>query len=266
MKTRSKITLLLFALSLLAGALFGCAPGAQSGTAPQLTQQEAQDIALDHAGLTTDQVSGMHTTYELDDGTPEYEIEFRHDDTEYDYTVHAETGAILSWDKEREPTTTTAPTTAPTEPATLTVQEAEDIALAKAGLSRDRLDWIRTVYPDGDDMSYEIEFLHGEQVYDCSIHIHTGEILDWEQEPLTEDASTGEPVTPTGIITYAQAEDSALSHAGLTRDQVTRLHTGYDLDDEDPTFEVEFHHDGWEYDYEIHRHTGEVIRWSKEKD
>lgn len=185
MKTRSKITSILFILSLLAGMLLGCeatqpqAPAAKRTptTAPtSLTAQEATDIALAHAGLTADQVTVLHASYELDDGTPEYEVEFRHSDTGYDYTIHAETGKVLSWDTDHEPTSTT--------PSSLTVQEAEDIAL---------------------------------------------------------------------------------THAGLSRDQVTQLRTDSDLDDDDPTLEVEFHHDGWEYDYEIHRHTGEVVSWDKER-
>jgi len=65
-----------------------------------LTAQEAEAIALEHAGFTAEQVTGLRTTYEIDDRVPEYEVEFRVDRMEYDYTIHAETGEILSFDMD----------------------------------------------------------------------------------------------------------------------------------------------------------------------
>lgn len=68
--------------------------------AGKLTADEAKAIALNHAGLTEDQVTGLRTEYDVDDGIPEYEVEFRQGKTEYDYEIHAETGEIRSWDKD----------------------------------------------------------------------------------------------------------------------------------------------------------------------
>ena len=72
-----------------------------SGNAPEgtLTEDEAASIALEHAGLTADQVDGLRSRYEIDDRVPEFEVEFRQDRREYDYTIHAETGDILSYDR-----------------------------------------------------------------------------------------------------------------------------------------------------------------------
>ena len=68
-------------------------------TAP-VTREEAEAIALDHAGLTADQVTGLRTEYEIDDGIPRYEVQFRHDRWEYDYEINANTGELLSWDRD----------------------------------------------------------------------------------------------------------------------------------------------------------------------
>lgn len=75
------------------------APNATSTNAP-LTELDAQQIALEHAGFTADQVTGLQVRYEIDDRIPEYEVEFRVDRMEYDYTIHAETGEILSFDMD----------------------------------------------------------------------------------------------------------------------------------------------------------------------
>lgn len=68
--------------------------------APALSLEEAQDIALKHAGLTADQVTALHTEYEIDHGVPQYDVEFHHGGWEYDYEIHADTGGILSYSRD----------------------------------------------------------------------------------------------------------------------------------------------------------------------
>ena len=63
-----------------------------------LTEDEAVTIALEHAGLIREDISNLRVQYEIDDRVPEYEIEFRQGRAEYDYTIQAETGEILSFD------------------------------------------------------------------------------------------------------------------------------------------------------------------------
>lgn len=70
--------------------------------ADRLTREEAQAIALSHAGLTASDVKGLRVEYDVDDGVPEYEVEFHADGFEYDYEIHAQTGAILKSQKERD--------------------------------------------------------------------------------------------------------------------------------------------------------------------
>ena len=62
-----------------------------------LTKEAAEAIALAHAGFAADQVTGLHTNYEIDDGVPRFEVEFHQGRMEYDYEIHAETGEILSF-------------------------------------------------------------------------------------------------------------------------------------------------------------------------
>lgn len=59
-----------------------------------LTVEEAQGIAPKHAGFTADQVTALHTEYEIEHGIPQYDVEFNHGNWEYDYEIHADTGEI----------------------------------------------------------------------------------------------------------------------------------------------------------------------------
>ena len=67
---------------------------------PALTLEEAQNIALKHAGFAADQVTALHTEYEIEHGVPQYDVEFHHGAWEYDYEIHADTGDILSYSKD----------------------------------------------------------------------------------------------------------------------------------------------------------------------
>lgn len=70
------------------------------GTAGALTKEQAQTIALEHAGFTADQVRGLRTEYEIDDGVPRFEVQFHQGRWEYDYEINAQTGEILSYDRD----------------------------------------------------------------------------------------------------------------------------------------------------------------------
>ena len=63
----------------------------------------------------------------------------------------------------------------------------------------------------------------------------------------------------SGKLTREQAEKIALDYLGFTADQVTRLHTEYEIDDRIPQFDVEFHQGDWEYEFEIHGENGQIL-------
>ncbi len=67
-----------------------------------LTKTEAERIALGHAELNRGQVSFLRTEYDWDDGRHKYEIEFHQGPWEYHYEIDAESGEVLSWEKEKE--------------------------------------------------------------------------------------------------------------------------------------------------------------------
>ncbi len=69
-------------------------------SAALLTKEQAQAIALEYAGVSADDVTWLRVEYDADDGVPEYDVQFRYGRWEYEYEIHAETGALLSFDKD----------------------------------------------------------------------------------------------------------------------------------------------------------------------
>ena len=175
----------------------------QTTVTVHLTHSEAEQAALDHAGLQTREVVFARTEYDIDNGVPVWDVEFRHGDYEYDYTVHAENGQILKYERDYEPTPQTEPKPQikPTEAETqqpvaevipapqeqpsteVTKEQAIAIALAHAGL---RADEVKGLYAerDRDDgiVIYEIEFRHGNTEYEYDIRVTDGAILDWDRD------------------------------------------------------------------------------------
>lgn len=95
MKSRFSISLLL--TMLLVPTFTACV--AQT-TTDRIAKAEAETIALEHAGFTSDEVTGLYTEYDVDNRIPKYEVQFYQDYWKYEYDIHAETGVILSYDKD----------------------------------------------------------------------------------------------------------------------------------------------------------------------
>ncbi len=68
------------------------------GTASYIGIEKAKSIALTHAGVSD--VTYTKAKMDRDDGQVVYEIEFRKDGMEYDYTIRATDGFILEYDSE----------------------------------------------------------------------------------------------------------------------------------------------------------------------
>ena len=75
------------------------APSSITGPA-RITSEAAVSVALRHAGLDKTQITHLRTDFDNDSTVPRYEVEFHYSGYEYDYEIHAETGSILTWDKE----------------------------------------------------------------------------------------------------------------------------------------------------------------------
>lgn len=173
------------------------------------------------------------------------------------------------------PTTPTAITATAETSAQLSAEEALSIALAHAGLTREDVTKVHTrLERDDGILHWDVEFRSDTHAYDYEIHTETGIILDHDRDrlrtatqpttPPTEAPVPTEPV-PTEL-TQEEALTIALAHAGLTREEVTRIQVERDRDNGVWTYEIEFRVGQMEYGYEIHTETGEILEWEKELD
>lgn len=83
------IALFLIAIVLL-GLLAAC------GKKGPVTQEQAQKIALEHAGLTTKDISDVHTHIVDQNGIPCYSIHITTDDGDFSVVINATTGEVIA--------------------------------------------------------------------------------------------------------------------------------------------------------------------------
>lgn len=141
-----------------------------------ITDEEAREIALNHAGLTSDQVTFIKTKLERDDGKLVYDIEFYSSDyAEYDYTIEAYTGSILSVDYDLNGYTPPSDGS-----SAITADEAMEIALAQVpGATVSNIHEFETDYDDG-RLEYDGTIWYNGVEYEFTIDGYSGAIREWE--------------------------------------------------------------------------------------
>lgn len=77
-------------------------------------------------------------------------------------------------------------------------------------------------------------------------------------------AAPPETISSSEGITEAEAQAIALEHAGLTEADISRLQVRKDFDDGRQEYDVEFHVDRLEYEYEIDAVTGKILSFDKD--
>lgn len=140
---------------------------------------KAKEIALKHAGISGN-VTILKETLDGDDYPPVYEIEFYKDGTEYEYEIHAQTGAVLKSDREREQVSSSASSSSG---PSIQASKAKEIALKHAGVSASSIkEYKCELDEENDRLVYEIEFYSNGMEYDYVISASDGSILEHSRE------------------------------------------------------------------------------------
>lgn len=166
------------------GTNTGTAPGTDSGS--YISESRAREIALNHAGLTENQVTFVRVKMDYDDGRREYEVEFynKNNFTEYDYEIDAATGKIIDIDYDAEYYTPSAPS-GNNGGQYISADEAKNIALGRAGISASQATFKKAEFDFDDGRAvYEIEFFSGNFEYEFEIDASSGAVLGYERDSI----------------------------------------------------------------------------------
>ena len=143
-----------------------------------ITKEQAQTIALEHAGVQQADTQFLWVKADYDDGRAIYEVEFYANGTEYDYDIDRNTGTILSYDYDVEGF---APSSNTSAQGLISQEEASSIALAKvSGATTDNLRM--ELERDDGRWIYEGEIRYNQMEYEFEMDASTGNFLQWSVE------------------------------------------------------------------------------------
>ena len=150
----------------------------QTGETTGITEEEAKQIALDHAQVQEADLTYLNVKKDYDDGISVYEVDFGVGGKEYEYDIKADDGQILKTDYEIDkdyvdPNTQTAVSEADARASALARVEGASDSDIRIKLDRD----------DG-RLIYEGKIIYNNTEYEFEISADTGEFLKWEQDSV----------------------------------------------------------------------------------
>ena len=186
---------------------------AKENKGSKITLDEAKKIALNHANLTSKEVSFINAEADMDNGVEFYDIEFYSNNKEYDYEISAADGKIIEYDYDVEgygkstntshnntsstnkqnnnktnnnavntnkPNTNTNSNTSSNK---ISADKAKKIALNHANLTSNQVSYVQ-VEADFDDYtpSYDVEFYYNNVEYSYEINANNGNIISFEKD------------------------------------------------------------------------------------
>ena len=144
--------------------------------------------------------------------------------------------------------------------ADVTLEEAKQIALDKAGVTADEAIFTKAHHDHEDGrVVVDIEFYVGSTEYEMDVDVTTGEVTEFE----TEEHAL---VESNGAITLDAAKQIALAKVGMKEDQVRFTKVHLDTDDGRAVYEIEFKANGMEYEFDIDAASGAIVEFDADLD
>lgn len=256
----------------------------QASAKDYIGEAKAKEIALKDANVTESNIYELDIEIDYEMNTLSYEVEFKSENFEYNYDIHAKTGEILHSSKEKDDEQEPLLQQPLNQTSTNYLKESKikEIALNHAGINADQICeyWAEMKNEDG-IVVYDVEFNVGKTEYDFEIDAVSGRVLEYDKEvdddkPHAYHGTNSQHGTHHGngsqngssssTITKAKAKEIALSKAELSASQISNYEI--ELDDENGTqvYEISFDSGNTEYDVEIDATSGSVIKFKKEID
>ena len=143
-----------------------------------MNEDSALSIALEHAGVTREQLVHSRVKPDRDDGLMIFEVEFiTTDGMEYDYDISQADGTILSFNQEAHVPYNPA---AGTEGLISEDQARQAVIDRVPGASAENV----AVFLDEDDgrLEYEGHLAYDNMLYEFTIDAYSGAVIEWEAE------------------------------------------------------------------------------------
>lgn len=268
-----KIVILIACITLSLLLFSGCSEAdlpesfKQSNT---ITRADASAVALSNIGVSKEDTTYTVVTENLNLEQPCYDVEILVDGVLYRYRIDASRGDLIKItvnNVEVAPEDVPKPVSSP-EAKYISLEKVKQVAFADAGIAE--TDVLR--------LEYEMDYAHGKYLYDIEFSTATHEYeyeIDATDGSIFKKDIDGKTVlkpsaTPDGdgapaeYVTAAAAEDAALAHAQVERENAAFERTEWKQKKGAAVYKIEFISDGVEYEYTVNALTGAVISFESE--
>lgn len=247
-----------------------------------ISVDEAKSAAYAHAGVSASDVVYVETDFDSEHGVMVYEVEFYAGNVEYEYDINAQTGEVVKYAQENTGTSLPSGSVSGNYIGETAAKEA---ALSHAGVSEADVCWLKADFDRDDGIYlYELEFAANGVKYDYDVNALTGDIVKFEQEQTGNLSGNGNGANGSGtgngnqygsgagsvdtgsFIGEAAAKSAALSDAGVSESDVTRIKCELDRDHGSYKYEIEFDVGRMEYEYEVDAYTGAILKSEQDYD
>ena len=242
----------------------------------QINANQAKEIALKDAGVSSNDATFSKAALEKEDGRTVFDVEFKTKDNSYEYTIASNDGDIIDRNVEalNKATNTDAA-------ASITLEEAKTKALSDAGVKESDVTFTKTESKTDDGQEvYEIDFRDSTKKYDYTIVKNGGKIIEKESERLSTNQSSSTTSSANSNKTNNTANNNSstsnllgkekvksivLSDAGVASTDAEFTKIKLEYEDGVQVYDVKFMTSSMEYEYEIHAKDGTIRERSSEK-
>lgn len=239
----------------------------------QINANQAKEIALKDAGVSSNDATFSKAALEKEDGRTVFDVEFKTKDNSYEYTIASNDGDIIDRNVEalNKATNTDAA-------ASITLEEAKAKALSDAGVKESNVTFTKTESKTDDGQEvYEIDFRDSTKKYDYTIAKNGGKILEKESEKLSTNQSssttssssssstTNNNSSTSNLLGKEKVKSIVLSDAGVASTDAEFTKIKLEYEDGVQVYDVKFMTSSMEYEYEIHAKDGTIRERSSEK-
>lgn len=278
-------------------ALSACGSGnateVSAGNEQILGTDAAVAIAMANLGIKESEASQVSVLYNVDDGVPEYDIEFYYGNTEYDFEIHAKTGEIISKEthsggydpgqaaiaatdktnagakdnqSQQAPQQSTQPSqqTQPAPQQTKTQQSQQSAQPSQQSQQTPQ----QSTQPSQQSQQVPQQSTQPSQQTQQSPQSNQSQQTPQQpvvQQPATQQPASNhtEPQQPAGDIGLDQAKAIALGRVpGASASNIIKAKRDYD--DGIIEYEIEIVYGDMEYEFEINGSSGAIISFDQE--
>ena len=141
--------------------------------------------------------------------------------------------------------------------------KAKEIAFNRAGITADKAQFVTCKFDYENGIAvYEVEFYFDKAEYDCDVNAKTGAVLKFKKEV----AGVNVPDPDAAYIGKVKAKEIAFSNAGVKEADAKKVKVEFDYDDGIAKYEVDFHCNKFDYEYEIDALNGNILKVEKDRE